>query len=278
LVSLPSHPGGDILMMTNTKTLFSAILKARRADGVCDIGSRDGMQSLLFRHLLPSAAVIAFEANPINFKAMQADARLAGQRIDLFPHAVSNQRGTAQFHVADVDYTDPGANRGTSSLLLADGQKVKETVQVETYRIDDFILERYPALQRVGLWIDVEGAEYAVLEGIIGIKDKIVAVHLETTNEPRWIGQRPLRDIVAFMSAQGFSLCARNFGLGASEWGDVVFIRENVAHQMGWRLAVCKFKARLGYILRADNAAVLLKNRVPWLYRFCRWLYIRLGM
>src|SRR6185436_13600572 len=53
-----------IEMFTNTKSLFISILKAQGADCVCDIGSRDGDQSLLFRHLLPNAAAIAFEANP----------------------------------------------------------------------------------------------------------------------------------------------------------------------------------------------------------------------
>ena len=123
----------------NTKTLFSSILKAQHADCVCDIGSRDGDQSLLFRHLLPGAAVFAFEANPINFEAMKRKPQLTDERIQIFPLAISNQRGTARFNIANVDYSDPNANRGTSSLLRSTNDNVKEVVTVETNRIDDFI-------------------------------------------------------------------------------------------------------------------------------------------
>jgi FkbM family methyltransferase len=264
-------------MFTNTKSLFVSILKAQRADCVCDIGSRDGDQSLLFRHLLPNAVVVAFEANPINFEMMERNPNLKANRIELFPYAVSNARGTARFHIADVDYSDSEANRGTSSLLIAEGQKVQKTVEVETFRIDEFILARYPNARRIGLWIDVEGAEHGVLEGITGIRDRIVAINVETTNEPRWEGQKPLRILEKLMSGYGFALCGTNFGAGATEWGDVVFVQQRVTKEMGFGFSVCKLKAFASYCLRADQIAVLLKNRAPWLYRFLRSMYIKFG-
>ena len=263
--------------MTNTKSLFVSILKACNADCVCDIGSRDGDQSLLFRHALPVADILAFEANPLNFKAMQGAPHLAAERIELFPCAISNRRGTAQFHVADVDYADPKANRGTSSLLTAAGNKVKSTVDVQTHRIDEIILSRPAGCHRIGLWIDVEGAEGDVLDGISGIADRIVAVHVETTNEARWDGQKPVREITALMSRQGFRACGRNFGMGPEEWGDVVFVREEVARKLGARFGLCRAKARASYLLRADHIAVFLKDRLPWLYSILRRAYIRFG-
>jgi FkbM family methyltransferase len=264
-------------MRTNTKALFISILKAQRADCVCDIGSRDGDQSLLFRHALPAADVLAFEANPINFKAMQVAPHLAAERIELFPFAISNRLGKARFHVADVDYSDRNANRGTSSLLTAAGQKVQSTVEVPTHRIDDLILGRPVARHRIGLWIDVEGAEYEVLEGMPGIADRVVAVHVETSNEPRWDGQKPLRDLVRLMTQHGFRVCGKNFGDAPEAWGDVVFVRDEVARRMGMKFGACQAKARASYLVRADNAAVLLKARAPWLYRTLRRLYIRFG-
>ncbi|HTD65132.1 MAG TPA: FkbM family methyltransferase [Candidatus Limnocylindria bacterium] len=264
-------------MKTNTKSLFISILKAQRSDCVCDIGSRDGDQSLLFRHLLPNAAVIAFEANPINFEMMQANPNLKDNRIELFPYAISNQRGTAGFHITDVDYADSEANRGTSSLLVAEGQKIKKTVDVETVRIDEFISSKNPSVERIGLWIDVEGAEYAVLEGIGAIRDRIVAISVETTNEPRWEGQKPLRDLDRLMAGHGFVPCGSNFGGGPTEWGDVVFVQRRIAAKMGFGISMCRFKAFASYFLGADQIAVLLKNRAPWLYRILRHLYIKVG-
>jgi len=264
-------------MLTNTKSLFISILKAQQADCVCDIGSRDGDQSLLFRHLLPHATVIAFEANPINFEAMQANQSLKDSRIELHPWAISDRRGVATFHIADVDYSDPNANRGTSSLLTAEGAKVKKSVTVETHRIDELILSDHPDAQKIGLWIDVEGAEYAVLTGSEAISHRIIAINVETTNEGRWEGQRRFSELQSLLRMHGFVFCGRNFGPGLTEWGDAVFIQDRIAKGMGFRLALCKFKAFASYVLRADHIAVLLKNRIPWLYRFLRRLYIRFG-
>jgi hypothetical protein len=179
--------------------------------------------------------------------------------------------------VADVDYSDPNANRGTSSLFTAAGNKVKSTINVETHRIDEIILSRPVERRRIGLWIDVEGAEGDVLEGISGIADRMVAVHVETTNEPRWDGQKPVRDITALMSRHGFMACGRNFGTGPKEWGDIVFVREEVARKLGARFGVCQAKARASYLLRVDHIAVFLKDRLPWLYSLLRRVYIRFG-
>jgi hypothetical protein len=52
------------------KALFQLVAKAVRADCVCDIGSRDAEESLFFRHLLPDAVVLAFEASPSNYEMM----------------------------------------------------------------------------------------------------------------------------------------------------------------------------------------------------------------
>ena len=69
-------------MPENTKLLFGSILRMASADCVCDIGSRDGDQALFFKHLLPSARVFAFEANPINFKKMQDKSALREAGIE----------------------------------------------------------------------------------------------------------------------------------------------------------------------------------------------------
>src|SRR5258706_4725829 len=166
---------------TNTKPLFAALLKNLEADCVCDIGSRDGDQALLFRHLRPTADVFAFEANPINFRAMMANTNLEAERVQVFSYAITDAKGTAKFHVTDVDYSAPDSNKGMSSLLLSDGLKIKETLEVECCRIDEFILGQCPLSRKIGLWIDVEGAEFGVIEGMTGIKERVLAIHVESS-------------------------------------------------------------------------------------------------
>jgi len=264
-------------MRTNTKVLFGAILKARGADCFCDIGSRDGVQALLFRHLRPSAAIFAFEANPINFKAMSQNARLSQESIRLFPCAISSSNGMARFHITDVDYDDPEANIGTSSLLVREDLKIKDTVEVPTRRIDELLLEEAPEAGQIGLWIDVEGAEYEVLSGMEKIKDRVVAIHVETALKPIRAGQRTLSDLEELLAPWGFVPCGSNLAPG-SDWGDVVFVNRTAIRGLGWRYRICQLKGYFGIIMAADHFAVALKTRWPAAYRLLRRAYIRLGM
>jgi FkbM family methyltransferase len=263
-------------MLTNTKVLFASVLKALRSDCICDIGSRDGDQSILFRDLLPDAIVVAFEANRLNFERMREDPRLSRARVEVLPYAISDQNGWAQFHITDVDYSDPNENRGTSSLLVQDWLPVQQTEKVETRRIDDFLSGHHPSVRRIGLWIDVEGAEYWVLSGMQNIVDRVLAVHVETARIPLRPGQKTLAELAPLMQRFGFIMCGSNIGK-TSDWGDVVFVHEKAVAALGWRWRLCQLKARASRAMRADFWAVFFKSRAPWLYHLLRRIYVRLG-
>ena len=261
-------------MITNTKALFAAVVKRAGADCICDIGSRDGVQALLFRDLCPAARVFAFEANHINYRAMSQDRRLKDAKIELFPYAVSHSRGTASFFVADVDYSSRDANIGLSSLLVKHDLKVRETNDVETRRIDEFILEHCPSNRAVALWIDVEGAEYAVLQGMAGIRDRVVAVHVEVAERPIREGQKALCDVEELMNQYGFLLCGSNIRRDIG-WGDVVFVRRSLADALGSRFRLCQLKGYLSHWFQVDLIAVFLKEHFPGIYRLLRVLFVK---
>jgi FkbM family methyltransferase len=262
-------------MVTNTKTLFVSILKSLRSDCVCDIGSRDGIQALLFRHVLPNAAVIAFEANPINFRMMQANPQFEASNIQLLPYAMTNTEGFAKFNITDVDYSDPKQNRGTSSLLVHEGLKIRETVEVPTRRIDDFLLHEYSGARRVGLWIDAEGSEYTVLQGLEQIKDRVIVVHVETAHVPLFRSQRTYAEVAALMQSYGFTPIGSNIGK-TNTWGDVVFLNQRFVTSLGWRYFICKAKACISNVIQVDHAAVFLKESFPSAYTLLRRLYVKL--
>lgn len=263
-------------MVTNSKTLFVATLKAFSVDCVCDIGSHHGDQSVLFRDVLPEATVVAFEANPYNSRQMQANARLKEKRIQIFPLAVSESKGVARFHITDVDYSNPQENRGTSSLLPSDTLKIKQTIEVETCRIDDFLNSRFPSAARIALWIDVEGAEFSVLKGMEGIHEKVVALHVETAKEPFRPGQKPYAEVAALLRQFGLIPIGTNVK-SKDTWGDVVFLREDLLQSHRAKVRLCQAKGLLSYWFAVDRTAVILKARFPGAYRFFRKVYLRLA-
>src|SRR5947208_3600979 len=99
-------------------------------------------------------------------------------------------------------------------------------------RMDDFTLERSPGVRRIGLWFDVEGAEFAVLKGMARIKDRMVAMHVETAKSPMRIGQRTYDEVKQLTQTTGFVLAGTNM-MDDSTWGDVVFISEHAKRQLG---------------------------------------------
>ena len=90
-------------MIRLTRGLFVLVLKTLGVDCVCDVGSRDGDESLFFRNLLLDAVVLAFEANPINYQIMAARVELGENHIEVFLYAISDRNGRAKFYVTDVD-------------------------------------------------------------------------------------------------------------------------------------------------------------------------------
>lgn len=263
-------------MKTNTKILFSGLIRQLGVDCVCDVGSRDGDQSLLFRQLLPGATVLAFEANPLNFAAMNARAELGAAKIRILPYAMTDQAGTAKFLVTDVDYANPAENRGTSSLFAHPELKVREAVEVPARRLDVVVPAEAPGAKRVALWIDVEGAEYQVCRGLEGIRDRVVALHVETARRPMREGQRSYAELSRLLADWGFTPRGSNLG-PADTWGDVVFVSRHAATGLGVRLRWSQLRGLAGHWLAADSVAVTLKTRCPGLYRLLRRAYLRVS-
>jgi FkbM family methyltransferase len=263
-------------MRKNTRLLFKTLLRLCKVDCVCDVGSCDGGDALKFRQFLPKATVMAFEANPLLYQRMVANQSLRDGRVEVFPYAVSSANGTAVFHVTDTDYDDPREPlKGSSSLLVYKGLKTKEPIEVKTCRLDEFIPSRHAEVQRVGLWIDAEGAEYGVIEGIAGIKTRVMTLHVETALTPQWEGQKVYSEVESLLKSYGFVPLAHNL-TKISSWGDVVFVNEKAAADLGFRLTLWRWLISLLAWSRLDTIPSFLIQHCRPLYRLLWFLYTKL--
>lgn len=262
-------------MKTNARLLFKILLRHFDVDCVLDIGSCDGHESLMFREILPKAELAAFEANPFLYKKMEENPVLRANRVAVLPYAITNVEGMAPFNVIDMDYDDPQNNRGVSSLLVHEGLKIKEAVQVKTRRIDNFIPEKYPDARRIGLWIDVEGAEFGVLEGMTQVRDRVVAVHVETARTPMRVGQRVYWEVESLMKSLGFVPFGTNMSR-KSVWGDVVFVNKERVKDLTLLFHVRRWICSLSYWCRANDLGCLLRERYPSIYGFLWRAYLKL--
>ena len=134
---------------------------------IIDCGANVGMGTLYFKHLWPTARIIAFEPDPVVFRILQENAkRLEWQDVDLFQEAVwsSNGETTFQRHCNKAGRL--------ASATVNDG---KGQVRVRTRRLR-------PLLEREAvdfLKLDIEGAETEVLEDCAAVLSKVRCIFFE---------------------------------------------------------------------------------------------------
>ncbi len=196
-------------LVLKTKYAFHTLLWALNPDVVFDIGSMDGADSKRFRSLLRDADLVAFEANPNNFRLMEADKDIHDKRIRVINQLVSGSQGIQSFYIQRPEKEAPGLNRGTSSALPRTESGMRnEEVQVASVRIDSFITQNYPQSSKVAMWVDVEGFAYEALESMSGCAENIKLIHVEVETSECWPGQKLEPDVVGLLQRMGFILLA----------------------------------------------------------------------
>ncbi|HEY6350774.1 MAG TPA: amino acid adenylation domain-containing protein, partial [Candidatus Angelobacter sp.] len=192
-------PNGQLVLHKNrgeTEFLYQEIFAEngyikngiRLSPGACvfDVGANIGLFSLFVHWQDATARIYAFEPVPPVFDVLQANARLHGLDALLFPFCLGNAEGTAHldyFPHATVLSGSSNANAAfvtvksflrtqeNGHLSEAETEAVlKERLQHETVQCRVRSLAAIIAEQRVEkidlLKIDVEGSEWAVLEGL----------------------------------------------------------------------------------------------------------------
>lgn len=246
----------------HTKYLFAKLIRSRSCDLILDVGSRDAQEALIFRKTVPKADVLAIEANPDNFRRIIENQEVTSAAIETLQAAAWNANGSLTFHVTPVDDTDPRANRGTSSImphLLVE----QVPIEVKAVRLDELVRVRFPNARRIALWIDVEGAEAEVIEGLSGVSELVEVVHLETSTTVMHEGQRLHDDLCAMLGAMGLPIVGSHFDGGA--WGDALFARRGAE---GARLHVAC--ARALHAVPRRRIARALYDHTPALHAFLR--------
>lgn len=245
-----------------TKLLFKWLLKFLKPDLICDVGSMDGSEALWFSRLLPNARVVLFEANPVNFWTIARRAEVARRGIVLVDKAVWRENGPLSFFVENPCGPSGEAKhlRGISSTRPRrnqDESRGNVQVTVEAVRLDSHLDSLAAASATVALWIDVEGASHEVLEGVRGLADRLVLLHLEVETREFWRGQKLKQDVLALGRNLGFVPLARG---RTEEQHDVVLVQQKVLAAYPFRIRAFVSLARLASIKFKDIPGVMLER------------------
>jgi FkbM family methyltransferase len=246
VIACPPAVEIDFAMVVNTRRLFARLLRVMRIGAVCDVGSMNGADALMFRHALRRASVYAFEPNPENFRLMQADPALREHDIQLVPFAATNYDGEAEFFLVKADYTVRNDRRGMSSLYRrSDESQLSAVIPVRTTRLDTFLADKSSPDTRWAFWIDTEGKAYEVIEGATAVAGQVHLLHVEVETSP-CIGsnQKLYPDVKALLQALGFVELATNQAHTQTQF-NAVFVRRDLPAGMRFRVSKWLALARL---------------------------------
>ena len=137
----------------------------------------------------------AFEPEPINFAELVKNSRLNG-KATLYPAAVSNRNGWADFHVVDT-------RAGNDSGFL-DTYNIEKDIAVGCTKVPMMTLSDLPSPDI--LLIDVDGGEVDVLEGANLENTRAVIVEVD---------ERSAKAVNNLLEGEGFCLSsATKFEIG----------------------------------------------------------------
>jgi FkbM family methyltransferase len=246
-------------LLVDTGRLFLKLLRTLEVDTVCDVGSMDGADSLRFRRALPSAEIIALEPNPRNFALMQADARLAAERIRMLPLAASDRTSDAPFFVVGAEYERgcDRARRGMSSLhKRADSSLIADVVQVRMTRLDD-VLAGGATSARIALWIDTEGMAYEAISGASSVLARTQMLHVEVETVPCISpDQRLYPDVERLLLEAGFELVGIDYPLSSIQL-NALFVRAELLEARAEKIRRHIAKERLRYRVKSVMVPLL---------------------
>ncbi len=205
---------------------------------LCVIGAHRFDEAELINRLFPSLThIIVFEPLPGPLVRLRELAS-ADARLIIVPAAVSDQDGTAIFHVTDND--------GQSSSLLEFGShsehfpqvKIAQTIEVATRRVDSVFREQGLPLPDM-LLIDVQGAEYQVLQTLVGpLLSGVRFIYAEVSHEPLYQGGRPLSDVEGLLEPRFVNIGYAPLLPHVPMHGNAVFVSRSdldAAFQLTWR-------------------------------------------
>lgn len=147
----------------------------KKGQYLLDCGCNIATTSVYLKDKLNDIKVVGFEAVPLNACISQYNAIINGfeDDIDIVNKGLSNAKGKCIIH---LDMNNSGGNKVVDKAIDGD-----DVVEIEMTSIDEYIENKGMDFSRIGyVWMDVEGYEGFVLEGMVALlKDHKVPLFIE---------------------------------------------------------------------------------------------------
>ncbi len=207
---------------------------------IVEIGAHYGEDSLRFKYIFPEATLHCFEPDPRNISIFKKHVQL--NKVFLYELALSNTIGEKTFYqsfnkdkifivpkkyswISLEDYNFYKLNNsGSSSLKKGYKKLLSKTILVKTERFDNWAKNNNIDLIDL-VWIDVQGSEKDVIEGM-GEKIKSINYVWIEYGETTYEDALSRDETIKLFKDKGFFLV--NYLSSKNETGDLLFSRKKI--------------------------------------------------
>ncbi len=198
---------------------------------ILEAGAYDGKETIKLMQFWLKGTVYSFEPVPQLYEKLLHRTRQYN-RIHVYPQALSDKIGTAQFHVSSFE--DSPDEASASSSLLQPKEHFKyapivhfdSTITVPTTTIDAWADEH--GIDHIDfMWLDMQGAELQALKAAPKMLKTVKVILTEVEFIEAYKGQPLYQEIKTWLEAQGFEIIGADVDLEKpNHWfGDVLFVR-----------------------------------------------------
>lgn len=219
-----ANPNERLRSHKDLERLFYSLMQVFKPEVFIECGAFFAEASRKVKHDFPNTRVVAFEANPYNYKMCRERIDFDKAGVEYVHSALASERGEVTFKVqATRDGKDLTKTTGRSSIFeRSDANLTFESVTVPATTLDHFFT---PKPSTSVLWIDVEGAAGLVLSGGAELLKTTDMVFMEVEDRALWDGQWLTRDVTRFFSRYGLIPIARDFESPSRVQYNMLFIK-----------------------------------------------------
>jgi FkbM family methyltransferase len=183
-------------------------LVARSEPVIFDVGAHIGDTIAKYRSLFPSAHIHGFEPFPASFDRLMT--RVAGKpRTHLHRLALTDHEGVAKLNVNRSDATNSVLASDTRGSFYWGEEKLETETTIEVIATTIDRVRQRESVDHIDiLKIDVQGAEYAVLQGAAATlrQHAVDVLYMELIVAPTYVGQHTLQEYLALLDSLGYVL------------------------------------------------------------------------
>jgi FkbM family methyltransferase len=181
-------------------------LVTRSEPVIFDVGAHIGDTVAKYRSLFPSAHIHCFEPFPASFDRL-ATRVSGGSRTHLHRLALTDREGAAKLNVNRSDATNSILSSDARGSFYWGEQKLETEATIDVVASTVDRVRQKESVDHIDiLKIDVQGAEYAVLQGADATlrQHAVDVLYMELIVAPTYVGQHKLQEYLSLLDSLGY--------------------------------------------------------------------------